>query len=222
MSPLQRRGVQATIAVLVIVAVVGVVVFHPASSGTGTVTSLSSGTPCSSPTPVDPVPSLANESVINTMHNLANGSIRSLAFIMQPGATATLCIHYDANQTFTAQGLNADAVTVNASSPANGSKPSVSVAPGVSFKLDSFSTGSSGGNVMYTITTADASEGFYSLSYPGQCELVPFAVAIGNSPLSSFEFPGFFTAPNCPLQAPFTGYTNITGFSGMTTVWLTG
>lgn len=91
--------------------------------------------PCSSRIPVDPVPNLANESLFSTMHTPANGSVRSLVFIMQPGTTATLCISYQANETLTADGLLADAVSVNASSIADGAQHSYSVAPNVTFKL---------------------------------------------------------------------------------------
>ena len=222
MSPIQSRGVQAAIAALVIVAVVGVVVLHPTSSGNAATTISSSAAPCSSRIPVDPVPNLANESLFSTMHNLANGSIRSLVFIMQPGTTATLCISYEANETLSANGLLADAVSVNASSLADGAQHSYSVAPNVTFKLVSDETTSAGGSATYSITTESGVYGYYSLSYPGQCQLTPFAVVIAGSPLTPAEFPGFFNTPNCFLVKPFTGYTNITGFSGMTAVWLTG
>lgn len=156
------------------------------------------------------------------MHDLPNGSVRSLVFVMQPGTTATLCISYEANETLSANGLLADAVNVNASSLANGAQHSYTVAPNVTFKLDSYQTTSAGGSAIYTITTENGVYGYYSMSYPGQCPLTPFAVVIAGSPLTPAEFPGFFQVPNCFSVKPFTGYTNITGFSGMTAVWLTG
>lgn len=156
------------------------------------------------------------------MQNLANGSVRSLVFVMQPGATATLCISYEANETLTADGLLADAVNVNASSLAGGAQHSYSVAPKVTFKLLSDQTTSTRGTATYTITTEKGRLLILLFELPRAVPADPFAVAIAGSPLTPAEFPGFFCVPNCFLVEPFRGYTNITGFSGMTAVWLTG
>ena len=49
------------------------------------------------------------------MHELAGVGVRSLTFIMQPGATATLCVTVHLRQaTVTVKDLSADALVVNA------------------------------------------------------------------------------------------------------------
>src|SRR5450759_807437 len=111
MEWLLRPGVEAATAVFVVVVVlvvgaVGLVSFTSptgvgiSSSESPTVLGTTTATlaaPCSSPIPEDPIPSQANESGINNSHFLANGSMRSLAFTMQAGATAPLCVTYSAN-----------------------------------------------------------------------------------------------------------------------------
>jgi hypothetical protein len=161
------------------------------------------------------------------MHSLANGSARSLAFIMQAGATATLCVTYSAGGNVSADDLAADALIVNSTAFPGpyqyGYQYSYSKAPNITLNLTSLSLTSTGGNVVYTVTTTKSAGGFYSLDYPGQCGLIPFAVASGTSQhISSSDFPGFFLASTCPLFSPFNAWSRMTGFSGMTAEWLTG
>jgi hypothetical protein len=171
----------------------------------------------------DPLPSLANESGINNSHDLANGSMRSLAFIMQAGSTATLCVTYSSRSYVPASNLTADALIVNATSLQGGYEYSYSKALGITFTLTSVDSSSSVGNLVYTIDAANNAGGFYDLSYPGVCGLIPFAVVTGPPQvISSSNFPGFFLASTCPLFPPFSAWSQMTGFSGMSAVWLTG
>jgi hypothetical protein len=53
---------------------------------------------CSNPVPADPLPNLGNESESSLSHMLFNGSVRSVVFVMKPGAVATVCIGYALNR----------------------------------------------------------------------------------------------------------------------------
>ncbi len=154
---------------------------------------------------------------------LANGSMRLLAFVMQAGATATLCVTYSSGRNVTTTDLAAGAWIVNATKYQDGYGYSYARAPSINLNMTSLSRNPSGGNVTYLITASSNAGGFYSLRYPGICGFVPFAVVTGPlARVSSSDFPGFFMISSCPLYGPFNGWSRIIGFSGMTTVWLTG
>ena len=193
----------------------------------------SSPVPCNSPIPEDTMPSLANESGVNNSHMLANGSMRSLAFIMRPRSTATLCITIPLRQgNVTVKDLEASALVVNATRDTQGGglgySYSYSKASDITFASDagskdltSFESAPGSISILYTITSNDAT-GYYSFGYPGECGLIPFAVASDPRTVTSADFPGFFLSSTCPLFPPFSGWSQMTGFNGMTTVWLTG
>jgi len=197
-----------------------------------TTSSLSSTSqPCGSPIPKDPLASPANESGIYNGHELANGTYRWLAFATPPGGTATFCIDMSLRQAnVSASELGAEALSVNATLlPGSCCEYSYSRAHGInitfdpsSLNLTSFRYSAGSLSVLYSMSASRNATGFYSLSYPGVCGLISLAVTNEPQKVSAADFPGFFVPSTCPISPPFDGWSQMTGFTGMTASWVTG
>jgi hypothetical protein len=193
--------------------------------------SASSPQPCSSPIPKDPLASPAYEGGMYNGHQLANGTYRWLAFTMPPGGMATFCIEMSLRQAnVSASELGADALSVNATLlPGSCCEYSYSRAHDInvmfdpsSLDLTSFRQSAGSLSVLYSMSAGRNATGFYDLRYPGVCGLIPLAVTEEPQRVSAANFPGFFVPSTCPVSPPFDGWSQMTGFSGMTASWVTG
>jgi hypothetical protein len=160
---------------------------------------------------------------------MTNGSYRWLIFTMKPGNMATFCVTIPLRQgSLNTSALDADALVVNATfTPPSGYEYSYSLAKGVNVTFDPASLNLTSiryaaGSLDVTYTVTASATGFYSLNYPGVCGLIPLAVTDDPESVSTTEFPGFFIPSSCPLYPPFSGWSQMTGFSGMTAAWFTG
>lgn len=214
------------VAGVVLVAVAAVALYRSAAPANSTTTQ-----PCSTPVPHDPLLSQPTGSGIYNGHLVPDGSYRWLIFTVKPGDIATFCISVPLRQgSLNSSELQADALIVNATStPPYGTEYSYSQAKNInttfdpaSLNLTSFRYSAGSLEVTYTMVADSKATGFYSLDYPGVCGLVALAVTDAPSTVSVADFPGFFMPSTCPLFAPFAGWSQMTGFSGMTATWVTG
>jgi hypothetical protein len=227
-----RTGAGLFLAVLV-VAALGAGYLAVNSGQRGSTSTSTSSQPCSSPIPSDPVATPADVSGggIYNEHVLANGTYRWLIFTMKPGGVATFCIDVPLRQgNVTAGELGAEAQVMNVTSPGSGccafshseaQNINVTFDP-AALNLTSFPRSAGSLSILYTMTTDRNATGFYSLSYPGACGLIPLAVTDEPQRVSASDFFGFFVPSTCPLFPPFDGWSRMTGFSGMTAAWVNG
>jgi hypothetical protein len=186
-----------------------------------------SSQPCNSSIPQDPLQNLAGESESNLSHALDNGSVRSIAFVLRAGAAAMLCITYAVQGNYSPNDFKVQAWAVNSTKLVGGYEYSYTAAPSINFTFDPASVNSTDTSphnltVVYNVTSSPDFTGFYTITYPNDCPpFLPLAVTT-DSPgsISSADFPGFFIPSSCRLDSPF-GSVMITGFSGMSAIWLT-
>lgn len=169
------------------------------------------------------------------MGDVGGSAIGILAFAMNLSSTAKLCVSYVADAAqysndFSEIRVNfsAEANIVNATPSGNGFEYSYSPARNISIGAQPSTVLISNGSarseitVEYTINAGQFSKGFYTLSTFMQCPpLIAFAVGFTPQELNGTDFAGFYLEGSCTLQLPMSGY-EITGFSGMSAVYVSG
>jgi hypothetical protein len=154
-----------------------------------------------------------------------------LSFIAQPGTTTALCVAYTVySEKASPSDFDAYISLVNvvpihdSQNDTSGYYYSYSDASNIKIISDAASlaltnlTSGSKVNVVYTITTAPGSSGFYDLHWPGSCPaMIPFAVIGGSQSVNASDFPGYLQPSSCE-DIGYPG--DIIGYSGLTTGWI--
>ena len=191
------------------------------------------------------------EQVSDTAHLLANGSMRRMVLVMQPNTEGTICVTYSVGYNASAPNIfNATKVQgvvniANTQISGSGYYRTLSPAPGVNITSNAASAFDSAVQndsttaqyhvnevtVVYSVSASADASGIYDFSFPFDCPgLFPLAILGGSQTVISSNFPGYFTPDECPNMNPvdssskvfLTGSSFITGFNGMSEVWVTG